>query len=282
MIYGSLIAVGDGQVKPIEVNLYPDNTPLMECDLGFRVEQLLVRPINLQEFMAAMFWVDAHFQRGHLIPELVLPCVPGQRQDRINDSGDYLFTVRSVAQAINSRNFPLVTIVDPHSNVAPALIDRCHVVPSKTILSLIKLPREYDAVIAGDTSYVARAHQIAQKLGIKRVLHSWKHRDITTGKLTSFGLEPSEGIQTALVADDLCDGGGTFEGLGQILNERDISADLYVSHGIFSKGLKGLLQRYYNILTTDSVDNIPERPAGHQNRFIVIPVSEQLINGGLQ
>jgi ribose-phosphate pyrophosphokinase len=56
-----------------------------------------------------------------------------------------------------------------------------------------------------------------------------------------------------LVVDDLCDGGATFLALADALADVVADAGLYVSHGVFSKGLDALLGRYGRIITTDSI-----------------------------
>lgn len=56
-----------------------------------------------------------------------------------------------------------------------------------------------------------------------------------------------------LIIDDLCDAGGTFLGLGKVLKERNAGdLHLYVTHGIFSKGLATLEKMFKHIYTSDS------------------------------
>ena len=59
---------------------------------------------------------------------------------------------------------------------------------------------------------------------------------------------------TFLLADDICDGGGTFLGLARELERKygDVKKHLFCTHGIFSKGVKDLLGSYATIGTTDS------------------------------
>lgn len=234
---------------------YPDTMPLMEKPEG-PFFKMLLRPRSLASFMAAMFWVDAIRERG--VPpyyiELLLPCVPGARQDRLNDEGDFLFTAKSIAREINMRHFANVTVLDPHSDVISALIDRCTVVPAKFIgpranEEYIDI-RSYRGVIAPDGGAVKRASVVAKECNLS-LYHAWKARDVATGRIYAFGTQPLEpGIY--LVVDDLCDAGGTFLGLATVLHEQDCRADLYVTHGLFTKGTSALLQLYGRIFTTDS------------------------------
>ena len=239
-----------GALHELSWNAYPDGTPLAEAPVA-APEAILLRPRSLERFVAALYWVDAIAERGHPVPSLVLPLIPGARQDRINPSGDYLFTLKSVAKELNARRFPIVAVLDPHSDVGPALIDRCRVIPSS-----FTPEREYDGVIAPDGGAEKRAYRIAAALGIP-LFHGWKTRDVKTGALTGFGIEPLH-AGNYLVVDDLCDGGGTFIGLADLLDARGARADLYVTHGLFTKGTKSLLDRFAHVFCTDSV--IGDRP----------------------
>lgn len=75
-----------------------------------------------------------------------------------------------------------------------------------------------------------------------------KVREPETGKLLGFSVPPI--TSPAIIIDDLCDGGGTFLGIGASIDIRPLG--LYVTHGIFSKGLEALKTRFSNIFSTDS------------------------------
>lgn len=235
-----------------EQKLYSDGTPLIKADIPEAIDSILVRPSNLSEFMTAMFLVDSFNERGVRIKNLVLPYVPGARQDRINLTGDILFTIKSVAQIINARNFDKVVILDPHSAVTPALIDRCDVWDMGMILGDVGGP--WDGIIAPDVGGLHRAQRIADLYRLP-LFQAFKHRDVSTGRLSGFSVNLS-GMEKKhfLVVDDICDGGGTFVGLGEVIRNQICSADLYVSHGIFSKGTDELKKYYREIFVTDSRD----------------------------
>lgn len=61
-----------------------------------------------------------------------------------------------------------------------------------------------------------------------------------SGRLSGFGVVDASAVQdkTCVIVDDLCDGGGTFSGLAeQLVLAGAKVVDLYVTHGVFSKGL---------------------------------------------
>jgi hypothetical protein len=141
-------------------------------------------------------------------------------------------------------------VLDPHSDVGPALIDRCRVAhptfPKTT---------EYIGVIAPDGGAEKRAYRVAASLGVP-LYHAWKSRSVATGQLTGFGIEP---IQPGryLIVDDICDGGGTFIGLADVLDP-NVEADLYVTHGLFTRGAQPLLDCFNRVYCTDST--LGEKP----------------------
>lgn len=260
-----LLALVGREAMAVSLDAYPDGAPLVYFDREATPSRLLLRPRGLAGFMAAMFFVDALAARGHAVPGLILPLPPGSRQDRLNPGGDYLFTARSVAHEINARRFPSVTVLDPHSDVTPALIERCRVL--RAVDCLKTWARGYQAVIAPDGGAVRRAAGVADFFKVP-LLHAWKMRDVATGALSGFGVQ--SGVPPrVLVVDDLCDGGGTFVGLADALGP-SVKADLFVTHGVFSKGTAPLLAKFQHVYTTDSV-------LGDKPGVTVTPICQRLL-----
>jgi ribose-phosphate pyrophosphokinase len=110
-------------------------------------------------------------------------------------------------------------------------------------------------VVSPDAGSEKRAGRVAKRFGLP-VIYGYKVRDVTTGALSGFGVQeiPADlKDKPLLVVDDICDGGGTFLGLGEKLKEQGARADLYVTHGLFTKGTGVLSKVYDNIYTTDTV-----------------------------
>jgi ribose-phosphate pyrophosphokinase len=71
---------------------------------------------------------------NRLMPiELFMPYVPNARMDRVPPGKDNVFTLRTFAKIINGMGFAKVKVFDPHSDVTPALIERCEVIMPKQI-----------------------------------------------------------------------------------------------------------------------------------------------------
>jgi len=93
-------------------------------------------------------------------------------------------------------------------------------------------------------------------------LQASKKRDPKTGKLSGFKIQNEiKKYGKALIVDDICDGGGTFIGLADEILQKNPAIDLalFVSHGIFSRGIDCLLKKFdvicisdYSIRTSES------------------------------
>ncbi len=259
----------NGIVHHLSVGTYPSGEPMVKEDFTPSrqnpVIRVLLRPKTSAGFLGGILWIESLMDRQGIAPELIIPMMFGSRQDRINPTGDVLFTARGVAAMINSLCLPRVYVLDPHSEVTPALLERCTIVNPDEILCHLRCTMDdfvslpiFDAVIAPDGGAVKRAAAVA-KAHRKRLLHAWKTRDVKDGSITGYGTEDMNDFRGSrlLIVDDICDGGRTFLELDAKLPAGSV-ASLYVTHGIFSKGTQTLLQKFENIYCTDSV--VTDRP----------------------
>jgi ribose-phosphate pyrophosphokinase len=99
--------------------------------------------------------------------------------------------------------------------------------------------------------------KVAQHFGGLEVIQGMKKRDLKTGELTGFDFYGEVRGKDLLIVDDICDGGGTFIGLaGKLRYEGAKSISLYVSHGIFSRGIEILFDCGIEMVyTTDSCNH---------------------------
>ena len=86
-----------------------------------------------------------------------------------------------------------------------------------------------------------------------------KVRDPKTGQLSGFKIENPEVIEKNVnlpfvVIDDLCDGGGTFKGIAQLLGSHypDRERTIYVTHMVNPKGITTLSENYKEVYFTNS------------------------------
>ena len=182
--------------------------------------------------------------------DLDMPYIPYSRQDRVCSTGD-AFGLKVFADQLNSLNFRHVCVFDAHSDVAPALINNCIHREAKDLFILENtLIKQYSHLVAPDAGAYKKVNSIASHFNLP-VIPALKTRDTSTGRLSNTVLV-TEGVENPsrlLVIDDLCDSGGTFLALGAKLKQTfpDTPIDLYISHGIFAKGLNGL-DTYYDTI----------------------------------
>ena len=218
------------------------------------IESISIKPLayNPTFIVELSLLVNALRYEFHMsIPiDLDLPYVPYSRQDRVCAEGD-AFGLKVFADQINALNFNLVVIFDANSDVAPALINNCIHRESKDLFVLnSSFLKTYSHLVSPDAGAYKKVNSIASLEDLP-VIPALKTRDTSTGRLSNTILV-TDGVEKPsrlLVVDDLVDAGGTFILLGKELKKvfPDIPVDLYVSHGIFSKGTDELKFYYDNI-----------------------------------
>lgn len=229
------------------------------------------RIMDSEMLMALVHLVDALRNKfGDVFMNLHLGYIPYARQDRICNQGENL-AIKSFARIINSMNFNKVIVLDAHSDVSPALFDadQVHIKSPEIVLSKFdnlmrtNTGQTKDIVLVSpDYGATKKVQKVSKYYGGMPVVQGTKERDLQTGRLTGFDLYGDVNGKNCLIVDDICDGGGTFLGLVKVLKERGANkVELYVSHGIFSKGVGILLDNGIdNIYTTDSFKTDYDHP----------------------
>lgn len=200
--------------------------------------------------------VTLFFVRKHIANEqcmLYMPYMPYSRMDR--RIGDDVFTLKHVADLINSLDFATVWIDEPHSDVTAALINNVHVLSSvRTMLPKVEKMIDFDKAEDFLVFPDAGAEKRYSDLEGYNVLVGSKHRNPNTGKIESLILNGEgdyvdfldryrsvpEGMK-ALILDDLCSYGGTFALANEALRKRGFDyVGLIVAHcekNIYKGGL---------------------------------------------
>lgn len=169
--------------------------------------------------------------------DLFTPYLPYARQDRYCAPGE-AFSLKVVAQLINSAKFNSVKVWDVHSDVALALIDNIkNIEQHQLVHNVVRNPENY-VLVAPDGGALKKIYKVSQTLGIPYVVAE-KVRNPENGEITSTRVNTEHiGEKDFLIVDDICDGGRTFVELGKALRPFTFGkVDLYVTHGIFSRGV---------------------------------------------
>ena len=250
------------------INSFPDGTPLIKKDLHTQLSMDVVDIVWTFESMAELPTVimiakDAK-DRGAPI-QMFMPYIPNARMDRAHDED--VFTMKWFANEINKCGFNRVCVFDPHSDVAPALIDHCEVwTPINEICEVIE-ETQPDVIYFPDAGAMKRyeglVHSAISHVGGKKpyIIHGDKKREWTTGKILGLdvtGYPPKDG--KILMIDDICSYGGTMFYSAKKLKELGAGdIDMYVSHcenSILDKERGHLFddpELIHKVYTTDSI-----------------------------
>ncbi len=176
---------------------------------------------------------------------LYMPYIPHARQDR--NVSRRLFTLKAFAEIINSLNFAIVVVLDPHSDVSTALLDRC--------LCEYEESLNYEATAGAEAIMFpdAGAAKKYSRCGLPTIIGN-KHRN-EDGRIDSYELMNfEEGTKRVVIRDDICSYGGTFVAAAKALRERGVEhITLVVSH-CENNILKGEVFNHIDrVITTDSI-----------------------------
>lgn len=167
--------------------------------------------------------------------------IPYGRQDRVCEKGE-AFSLKAFAKILNSMHWDSIITADPHSDVTEALIENLQVIPQHEIVRemLAWRVKHLDmAIVSPDGGALKKIFKVSKELGGVEVFCAEKVRDTATGNIVKTDIHVKDFAgRNLLVVDDLCDGGRTFIELAKVLKEHNCGEiELYVTHGIFSKGL---------------------------------------------
>ena len=207
------------------------------------------------DIMTLLLQTDALRREGWKDIDLIMPYVPYARQDRVMVPGEPL-SAKVFCDIINAQKYRCVEIWDPHSDVTPALLNNCKVVPQHSLLDdmLELLAPKGTVLVCPDAGARKKILAAGKALSLTNIVYADKKRDVETGRITGTVISdsPEDWHLDAdhLIVDDIADGGATFIELAKVLREKGVTGNvnLYVTHGIFSKGFEpfeGLIDNIY-------------------------------------
>lgn len=176
--------------------------------------------------------------------------LPYGRQDK-EVSNDTTFALNSFAQIINAMGFDRVDIFDPHSDVALNLIKNSNAIYPRENVKKAFEQSGAEVVIYPDKG----AREKYSKMFNYPFIVGDKVRDQHSGKILEYSVEETS-CKSVLIVDDICDGGMTFIELSRSLKKKGVEKiSLYVSHGLFTKGLQILKEAGINEIYTKDGKN---------------------------
>lgn len=257
---------------PVEQFNFPAGEVHIRLPKGLKAYDMsVVAKITSSDDLVALFLVKDAIERqfGDIPVKLKIPYYPYGRQDRVANHGEAL-SLQVVTELLSSK-FTDITTYDFHNpEVLRSLNGRIHNCSLNQLWKILQRVNKFIVpknvvLVAPDAGSKAKVKALAKQCDY-RWIQGHKVRDPKTGELTGFDVSFPEG-QFAdyrnchlMMVDDICDGGGTFLGLAQALSILEPkSLRLFVTHGIFSKGLKDLTEVFHTIYTTNTYrDDYPE------------------------
>lgn len=229
-----MIKLNGHVVKP---TIFPDGTsqvwkqPLDEGNAGV-VEWEFENEAEVFHVLQACHLARKYF--GHV--RLVVNYLPYGRQDKSVDN-EKTFALRTLGLSLAAVGVSEIVTVDAHSQLLaePGMkLKLTSIFPGERIVDVIA---ECGANMA---CYPDKgAFQRYSSIDMKSIVLE-KARDQTTGVITGMDVVDGDVAEddVVLIVDDICDGGASFIAAAKELKElADVTVHLYVSHGIFSKGL---------------------------------------------
>lgn len=164
---------------------------------------------------------------------LELPYLPYARQDK-EVTNESTFALYPFALLLNSLNFKEVHVFDPHNKqLTEDLINNVKIT-MPNISAICKWAKNATPVYPD-------AGAAKRYVAINKALYCEKIRNQSTGEITGLKVKGKVQKKSYIIIDDICDGGRTFVEVAKKLYVAGAKeVHLYISHGIFSKGLEPL------------------------------------------
>jgi ribose-phosphate pyrophosphokinase len=247
--------------------LFPAGEPNFKIESSlYNGNMVITHRINsVSDLIDIVIANDAVRRMGVKNIELFIPYFPAARQDRICNTGE-AFTLKIFADMINSCGFDKVSILCPHSDVTPALINNVHILDEREFMlqSVLQMSNGKDVnIVCPDAGAGKRVQKIIEYLSNQDRTHLYhlvrceKIRDVKDGSLKEFyvGEGLVEGAPT-LIIDDINCKGGTFLGLAEKLKEKKCgSLGLFTTHSDCQEGVENVSRKFDFVFTTNSKQN---------------------------
>lgn len=235
---------GEVGISVVDPDFYPERKRVVDILAHIKNSDDLIGLLMVKDA------VDRHFVNCD--KNLIIPYFPYARQDRVCNEGESL-SVKVITNLVNSMNFKSVTVVDPHSEVTPALINNIRVISQFDIFKSIYSESEWSGkyIVAPDAGAYKKSYYFAKSVGAAGVISCNKIRELSTGKIKELTISDDVKGLDIVVLDDIGDGMGTFVLLAEHIKNAN-SKTLIITHGIFTKGVEVFSKLYDNVFTTTS------------------------------
>ena len=217
---------------PVDVQAFPDGTARINAPTPTD-EWKHISFTWLYEGDAELFVLQCLADKYNGFPQvLMMPYVPHARMDRVKNAND-VFTLKTFCKMINAMDFAQVAILDPHSDVTPALLNHVAVIdPALWRKEVIK--GDYLTDFPEDVVYFYPDAGAAKRYADETpYTYGVKKRNWETGQIESLTIADPEMVKDRdiVIVDDICSYGGTFSRAAAALKEAGAKRIyLFVTH----------------------------------------------------
>ena len=229
--------------------------------------RILTRISSWDDLMILMQIGDILNRQEVEIDDLCITYLLTMRMDRVMNFNE-AYTLKIVANMINSLNANCVEVIEPHSSKTVKLINNAVHVPSTSLFdfknSILVFPD------AGATERYINSgivHDCCAYLTVN------KKRNAETGKIEKMEFDcnidkikpflngSTSDAKKVVVIDDLCDFGGTFLGVHKLLRDAGCTLPIHicVTHMVNEKGIENLAKTFDKVEFTNSYAEWGER-----------------------
>lgn len=214
----------DGEMIAPAVTTYPDGTFKIDLDLpekapdSIRFDWCYADETEQMQLYYMVCSMKDNYPRAKMT--LFMPYLPNARMDRVHEASE-VFTLKYFCRFINSMGFDKVSVIDVHSNVGAALLDKAeNLSPEPYIKEAMKragFDPEEDQLFFPDEGSMKRYGGMFKA---KHMSFGVKKRDWATGKIMGLevnGDDPKG--RRIFIIDDICAYGGTVFYSAQKLKE---------------------------------------------------------------
>lgn len=236
------------------VTTFPDGEPhIVLGDINRKDSVTVVCRIANPNDLYILLQVADILSRHEVIFTLQIYYLMSMRMDRVISFNES-FSLKVVANLINSMGAESVHVLEPHSGKVQDLIDKYWGD------MFMQMPNFTGYIPVFPDAGAAERHEY---MGEHKLICS-KTRNPETGKLEGFSIENPELLENEelidmplVVIDDLCDAGGTFVGVASKIREINPNRRLaiFVTHMVNPKGITTLSENYDEVYFTNSYLN---------------------------
>lgn len=264
-----------GVGKHFDILSYPDGQQSVQLDMQYfnnPKEPVTIRCSvrNFVELEVLLCLKAALEKHDFYISTFDFKYLFGLRSDRAFTHGQPNY-VRDVLRPIIDR----LTISAKHSMILSP-----HSLVAARHLSLTPYLKSLDTYngsveVAGDQSFDNNNFHWSEHYGFHKKRNDDGTIDVSLDKKTKEWIESHPDYLPVLITDDLCDGGGTFVAIGEYMKEHypNRRLELFVQHGLFTKGVDYLFDYYQKIYTTNSYQEFEPRET--RENLVVVDVWKQ-------